>query len=146
MEIIEEVEKSCLYLEKKGKKKEAETLRQEIANILIRAKNSKFNLTSQQKKGLSFFSKQKNLSVAPFDKGQGFVVIKTNKLVEKAEKEFKNVKLDTPDTTTTQERKLQTNLREYLKNEKIDTATYKNIYPSGTVTPTANPAIKAHKP
>ena len=32
------------------------------------------------------------------------------------------------------------------KEGKFDATTYKNIYPSGSTTPTANPAIKAHKP
>ena len=48
-------------------------------------------------------------------KGQGFVVIEKEKLTEKAEKEFQNVKLDTPDTTEALERKLQNKLRELKK-------------------------------
>ena len=33
-----------------------------------------------------------------------------------------------------------------LEEDKLDEQTYKKVYPSGSLTPTANPAIKAHKP
>ena len=52
----------------------------------------------------------------------------------------------TPRTQEALERKLQNKLRELKKDGKFDAKTYKNIYPSGSTTPTANPAIKAHKP
>ena len=50
MDIIEDVEKTCLSLERKGKKKEAETLRHETASILLKSKPPRSNLTSEQKK------------------------------------------------------------------------------------------------
>ena len=53
--------------------------------------------------------------------------------------------MDTPDTTATLERKIQTKLRGLKKEGKLDDKTYKDAYPSGSITPTANPAIKAHK-
>ena len=147
MEIIEEFEKTCLTLERKGKKKEAETLRHDVTNTLLKAKPPPSNLTSQQKKGLSYLKKNKeNIAVVPFDKGQGFVTIEREKLVEKSEKEFQNVTLDTRDTTNSLQTKIQTKLRDLHNKNKIDTATYKKIYPSTSITPTATPVIKAHKP
>ena len=48
-------------------------------------------LTSQQKKGLTYLKKnEEKIAVVPFDKGQGFVTIEREKLIEKSEKEFKN--------------------------------------------------------
>ena len=88
----------------------------------------------------------KDIAVTPFDKGQGFVSIEREKLVEKAEKEFQNVSMDTPNTTAALERKIQGKLRQIKKDGKLDKETYKQIYPSGSLTPSANPAIKAHKP
>ena len=146
MEIMNEVEKCAQTLERKGKTLEAQTLRHETAEILKKAKKPKSNLTAEQKKGLTYLKKKDNLAVTPFDKGQGFVVIEKEKLVEKSEKEFQNVTLDTPDTTDSLERKLQNKLRELKKENKFDENTYKEIYPSGSTTPSANPAIKAHKP
>ena len=97
--------------------------------------------------GLSYLKKNSDtIAITPFDKGQGFVSIKREKLVEKSEKEFKNVSKDTEDNTDAVEKKIQRTLRDLHKEGKIDTDTYKNIYPSGSLTPTANPAIKAHKP
>ena len=90
--------------------------------------------------------KNKNISVTPFDKGQGFVSLDKEKLVEKSEKEFQNVKKDTPNTTGTLERKIKNKLRDLKKAGKIEDDLYKQIYPSGSTTPSASPAIKAHKP
>ena len=69
-----------------------------------------------------------------------------DKLIEKSEKEFSNVSLDTKDTTHTLQTKIQNKLRDLHKQDKLDKDTYKRIYPSTALTPTANPAIKAHKP
>ena len=89
---------------------------------------------------------KKDLAIVPFDKGQGLVSIERDELVRKAEKEFKNVTLDTKDTTLALQNNMQGKLRGFKKNDKFDQETYKNLYPSSSVTPTANPAIKAHKP
>ena len=146
MEIISATEKSCQKLERKGEKDKAQVLRHEVAEILKKAPKPKPNLTGPQRRALTELRKDKEIAITPFDKGQGFVVIEKEKLVEKAEKEIQNVTLDTPDTTSSLERKIQGKLRDLKKQGKIDDATYKNIYPSGSTTPTANPAIKAHKP
>ena len=147
MTIIEGIEKNCLSLERMGETEKADTLRHEIADHLIKAKKPISNLTSKEKKGLSYLRKNSDqLAIVPFDKGQGLVSIERKKLVEKSEKEFKNVSKDTKDTTQADEAKLQRKLRDLHKQGKVDTTTYKEIYPSGSLTPTANPAIKAHKP
>ena len=111
------------------------------------AKNPPSNLTPQQKKGLTYLRKNSDkLAVTPFDKGQGLVSIERDVLVEKSVKEFNNVTLDTKDTTRCLQTKMQGKLRELHKKGKLDQTTYKSLYPSTSVTPTANPAIKAHKP
>jgi hypothetical protein len=107
MDIITEIEKCCISLVHQGKQKEADDLRHQAANILRRAPKPKSNLTSQQKLGLAYFNKNKELAVAPFDKGQGFVTLEREKLIKKSE----DVSLDTPDTTTSYERKIQATLR-----------------------------------
>ena len=145
MEVMCEVEKCCLTLERQGKKEQAQEIRHNTADLLKKAKKPKSNLTGEQKKGLAYLKKNRDLSVTPFDKGQGFVTIEKEKLVEKSEKEFQNVTLDTPDTTDTLERKIQKKCRDLKKEGKFDDATYKQVYPSGSITPASTPAIKAHK-
>jgi hypothetical protein len=54
--------------------------------------------------------------------------------------------LDTKNSTVSFERKIQVKLREKFKQGKLDEKTYKFCYPSGSITPSASPAIKAHKP
>ena len=54
--------------------------------------------------------------------------------------------MDTPDTTGTLERKIQTKLRKLKSEGKIDKETYKDVYPLSSLTPSANPAIKELKP
>jgi hypothetical protein len=95
---------------------------------------------------LLFLKNNKDLAVAPFDKGQGFVTLETTKLVHKAEAEFKNTTMDTRNKTTTYERKIQVTLRKLHKKGKLDDNTYKSCYPSRSTTPSASVAIKAHKP
>jgi hypothetical protein len=146
MEIIAEVEKASLALERIGKGKEADELRHQAAHILLKAKTPKSNLTAQQKKGLNYFNRNKNIAVAPFDKGQGFVTLERGKLIDKAQAEFKNTSLDTKNSTAAYERKIQAKLREKHKEGKLDDKTYKACYPSGSITPSASVAIKAHKP
>ena len=84
----------------KGKKKEADVLRHDVADILLKAKPTRSNLSTQQKKGLSYLKKNKDkIAIVPFDKGQGLVSIEQDELVKKSEAEFSNVSLDTKDTT-----------------------------------------------
>ena len=66
-------------------------------------------------------------------------------MIEKAEAEFKNTSLDTPETTTTYEGTIQRKLRQLHNDGKLDDKTYKKCYPSGSDTPSASVAIKAHK-
>ena len=54
MEIVSEIEKAALQLEREGKKDKATNLRHQVTNILIHAKPPKSNLNAQQKRGLTF--------------------------------------------------------------------------------------------
>ena len=82
---------------------------QNLSNHFVQSNSSNSsNLTSEQKKGLTYLKKHKDeIAIVPFDKGQGFVSISREKLIEKSEKEFSNVSLDTKDTTHTLQNKIQ---------------------------------------
>ena len=121
MDIITETEKAALQLERDGKRDKAADLRHNVTNILLHAKAPKSNLTSQQKRGLNFLKKSKDISVTPFDKGQGFVTLETSKMIQKAEAEFKNTSLDTPNETTTYEGKFNASYASSTKMAKLTT-------------------------
>jgi hypothetical protein len=87
MDIITEVEKCSLNLERLGKEKDAEDLRHQVTHALLHAPRPESNLTSKQKVGLTFLKKNKDLAVTPFDKGVGFVTL------EKKELKLKELKL-----------------------------------------------------
>ena len=110
---------------------------------------NKSNLSKFEQKGLKFFKKEiknEKIAVAPHDKGLGFVTQLPSVLDEKAYATFQNVTLDTPNRTKAHEGTIQRKLLELKKENKINDAYYKQIYPSGSTTPTAYPLVKAHKP
>ena len=55
----------------------------------------------------AYLKKNKNLAIAPFDRGKGIVSLERDKLIEKATAEFKNTTMDTPNKTVKYERKIQ---------------------------------------
>ena len=67
-------------------------------------------------------------------------------MIKKAEAEFKNTTFDTPNKTTTYEGKIQRTLRQLYQDGKLSKKIYNECYPSGSTTPSASVAIKAHKP
>ena len=54
--------------------------------------------------------------------------------------------MDTNNKTSSYESKIQRTLRQLQKDGKISEKIYKECYPSGSSTPSATVAIKAHKP
>ena len=123
MEIIASVEKAALQLERNGKKEDATDLRHKTTNILLNAKPPPPNLTAKERRGASFFRRNKNIAVTPFDKGQGLVTIDRTELIKKAEAEFKNTDFDTANKTSKFESQVQRSLRQLLKDGKMDDKT-----------------------
>ena len=77
---------------RKGRDRDKEPNQRDVADILLKAKPTRSNLSAQQKKGLSYLKKNKDkIAIVPFDKGQGFVSIERDELVKKSEAEFSNV-------------------------------------------------------
>ena len=67
MEIIAQVEKAALQLERNGEKEKATDLRHQTTNILLNAKAPRSNMTSKQRRGITFFKRNKDIAVTPFD-------------------------------------------------------------------------------
>ena len=153
MNIIHQGEIAAQNLERQGLPEKGEKLRQDVSHIITEAKNNpqvnKSNLSKFEQKGLKFLKKEienEKIAVAPHDKGLGFVTQLPSVLDEKAYATFQNVTLDTPNRTKAHEGTIQRKLLKLKKENKINDADYKQIYPSGSTTPTAYPLVKAHKP
>ena len=57
--------------ERKGRDRDKEPNQRDVADILLKAKPTRSNLSTQQKKGLSYLKKNKDkIAIVPFDKGQ----------------------------------------------------------------------------
>ena len=153
MEIIQGSEKAAQELERQNLPEQAEKLRQDVAVSLHSLNNNpsrhKSNLTQTEQKGLKILQekiKNKEISITPHDKGQGFCVLDHEDLKNKAKAAFQNVTANTEDRTKTHEGRVQRHLLK-LKNEgKISESDYFQIRPSGSVPPASYPLIKAHKP
>ena len=87
MGIIQTTEICTLDLEREGKFSIAESLRQNINKIITKdlKKKHKNNLNFAERKTVTEMQHDKNISIYPFDKGTGFVVIKEKDAIQKIE-------------------------------------------------------------
>ena len=87
----------------------------------------------------------KNISIYPFDKGTGFVVIKEEDTIQKIEEQIGKSKIIDHDPTPTLLKKFQKELAKLRKDNKFDNKTYFKLYPSDAIPPQLYGVIKAHK-
>jgi hypothetical protein len=138
-------ESAATFLEAKGQDEDANLLRQNTCGILKNAKAPKSNLSFRRRQALYKLTKKKNISVAPFDKGKGFVVLDTEDLKNKAYKEMDNVTFNGKDITKKLERNICTAIDKLYSEDKISEKQKKELKPSDSIAPASWPAIKAHK-
>ena len=84
----------------------------------------------------------KNISIYPFDKGTGFAVIKEEDTTQKIEEQIGKSKVIDHDPTSTLLNKFQKELAELRKENKFDSKTYFNLYPSDAIPPRLYGVIK----
>ena len=82
MDIIQETERAAQSLERQGQRENGEKLRQDVSKILHTSANNPrrhtTNLNETEQKGLKLIQakiKNKEIAVAPQDKGMGFVTL-----------------------------------------------------------------------
>ena len=92
------------------------------------------------------FSVAESLSIYPFDKGTGFVVIKEEDAIQKIEEQIGKSKVIHYDPTPTLLNKFLKELAKLRKESKFDNKTYFKLYPSYAIPPRLYGVIKAHKP
>lgn len=127
MDIIHETEKAAISLASKGLHEQGEKLRQDVSKVLQHSINNphlyQSNLDQHERKGLSILNKKiknKEIVVAPHDKGIGFVTLEPDSLKQKAYAAFQNVTSDIPDETNKLEGQIQRKLLKLKKDRKLN--------------------------
>ena len=131
MEIIQTKKTCALDLQPEGKFSVAELLRQNIRRIMTKDLKKKHsnNLTFAETKVLTKMKHDKNISIYPFDKGTGLVVIKEEAAIQKIEEQIGKSKIINHDPIRTLMNKLQIDLAKLRKENKFDIKTYFKLYP-----------------
>ena len=147
MDIITSTESCALDMEHNHKENEAETLRQNVSNILQKNLNLKIrsNLKKDERRALKELQKNDKIRVHEFDKGCGFAIVTDDTAKEKIEKLGKATKAKI-DPTSRLTNKIQKKLCNLRKENKFTNKTYFELYPSDPIPPRLYGTIKAHKP
>ena len=122
IDIFQTTEVYALDLEHERKFSVAKSLRQNIGRIITKdlKKKNKNNLSFGERKALTEMEHDKNISVYPFDKGTGFVVIKEEDAIQKIEEQIGKSKAIDHDLTPTLLNKFQKELAKLRKENKFD--------------------------
>ena len=135
IKIVQTTKIRALDLEREGKFSVAESLRQNISKIITKdsKKRHKNNLSFAERKALTEMKHDKNISIYPFDKGAGFVVIKEEDAIQKIEEKIGKSKVIDHDPTPTLLNKFQKDLAKLREENKFNNKTYFKLYPSDTI-------------
>ena len=148
MDIVNATEICALNLEKENQIENAELLRQKISNVI--SKNIHFkirsNLTFEQRAALKELSQSNVKKVYSYDKGTGFVILSNKDAIQKIEEQIGESIVSNTDPTPALTSKIQKHLATLRKQQKFETRTYFQLYPSDPIPPRLYGAIKAHKP
>ena len=148
MDIVNAKEICALNLEKENQIENAELLRQKINNVI--SKNIHFkirsNLTFEQRAALKELSQSNVKKVYSYDKGTGFVILNNKDAIQKIEEQIGESIVSNTDPTPALTSKIQKHLATLRKQQKFETRTYFQLYPSDPIPPRLYGVIKAHKP
>ena len=148
MDIVNTTEICALNLEKENQIENAELLRQKISNVI--SKNIHFkirsNLSFEQRAALKELSQSNVKKVYSYDKGTGFVILSNKDAIQKIEEQIGESIVSNTDPTPALTSKIQKHLATLRKQQKFDTRTYFQLYPSDPIPPRLYGVIKAHKP
>ena len=145
MDIVSTTEASALKLEYNGEIVNAQNLRKDVLRALKMNKPTKHNLTKEQRSALKEIKKDDTISIYPFDKGTGFVRIKTEDAITKIHEQLGPTDILPRDPTTSIAQTVHTTLAELNKKKRFTKKEYEKIYPSDPIPPRLYGTIKAHK-
>ena len=148
MDIVNATEICALSLEKENQIENAESLRQKISNVI--SKNIHFkirnNLTFEQRIALKEISKCTENKVYSYDKGTRFVILSNKDAIRKIEEPIGKSVASNTDPLSALTSEIQKHLATLRKQQKFETRTYFQLYPSDPIPPRLYGVIKAHKP
>ena len=127
---------------------DSENLHHDVSNILLKyaGKRLPSNLTRQQNNSLKELQQNTEIKVVPFDKGTGFVVLKSEDMFQKIKDQLGEAKEIQKDPTQSLTKKFQSIISSLKKEDKIDKKLFYSMYPSDPIPPRLYGLIKAHKP
>ena len=148
MDIITSTESCALDMEHNHKENEAETLRQNVSNILQKNLNLKIrsNLKKDERRALKELQKNDKIRVHEFDKGCVFAIVTNDTVKEKIEEQLGKETKARIDPTSKLTNKIQKKLCKLKKENKFTNKTYFELYPSDPIPPHLYVTIKACKP
>ena len=148
MDIISATEICANNLENSSKETDAEFQCQKVGHILYRNLIIKLrdNMSKPQKKMLAQMKNNKGITVYPFDKGSGFVILSEKIAMRKLEEQLGKVKIAVNDSTLKLTNKIQKILCRLRKDIKFTNKQYFQICPSDLILPRLHGTIKARKP
>ena len=132
MDIVNATEICALNLEKENQIENAELLRQKISNVI--SKNIHFKIRSnssfEQRAALKELSQNNVKKVYSYDKGTGFVILRNKDAIQKIEEQIGESIVSNTDPTPALTSKIQKHLTTLRKQQKFETRTYFQLYPS----------------
>ena len=148
MDIITSTESFALDMEHNHKENEAETLRQNVSNILQKNLNMKIrsNLKKDERIALKELQKNDKIRVHEFDKVSGLAIVINDTVKEKIEEQLDKATKAKIDPTSRHTNKIQKKLCKLSKENKFTNKIYFELYPSDSIRPRLYATIKVHKP
>ena len=135
-------------MEHNQKENEAETIRENVSNILQKNLNLKIksNLKKDERRALEELQNNDKIRVHEFDKGCGFAIVTDDTSNEKIEEQLGKATKAKIDPTSRLTNKIQKKLCNLRKENKFTNKTYFELYPSDPIPPRLYGTIKAHRP
>ena len=148
MDIITSIESRALDMEHNHKENEAETLGQNVSNILQKNLDLKIrsNLKKDERRALKELQKNNKISVHEFDKSCGFAIVTNDTTKEKIEKQLGKATKAKTVPTSRLTNKIKKKLCKLRKENKFTNKTYFELYPTDRIPSRLYGTIKAHKP
>ena len=133
MDIITSTESFALDMEHNHKENEAETLRQNVSNILQKNLNLKIksNLKKDERRALKELQKNDKIIAHEFDKGCGFAIVTNDTAKEKIEEQLDKTTKAKIDPRSRLTNKIQKNFASLEKKTNLQTRVILNyIHPT----------------
>ena len=148
MDIVNATEICALSLEKENQIENAESLRQKISNVISKIIHFKIrnNLTFEQRIALKKLSQSTENKVYSYGKCTAFLICNNKDAIRKIEEQVRKFVVSNTEPTSAPTSKIQKHLATLRKQQKFETRTYFQLYPSDPIPPRLYGVIKAHKP